>query len=276
MIFFPNCKINIGLYVTEKRNDGYHNIETIFQPVALTDIVEAIVPSTTLAATTITTTGLPITGDANSNLCSKAFHLLQAQYPQIKNVQLHLHKIIPMGAGLGGGSANGAFTLLLLNKLFQLQLTKQQLIDYALQLGSDCPFFIINQTCFATGRGELLTPISIGVKNYTLVIVNPQIHISTAWAFSNITPKPVNNNLQEAIQQPIETWQHTIVNQFEAPAIQQYPEIGSIKNYLYLQGAVYASMSGTGSTVYGIFKQAPTLHFPNHYFVHTNKLLSNA
>lgn len=269
MINFPNCKINIGLYITNKRADGYHTIETIFYPITINDVLE-IIPATPATTPTIqlTTTGLGINGDTSNNLCVKAYNLLQQHYPEkIKPVLMHLHKTIPMGAGLGGGSANGAFTLTMLNKLFQLQLTQQQLVEYALQLGSDCPFFIHNTPCFAIGRGEILQPILLQLATYYFVIVNPNIHVNTAWAFSNITPAQSPINLQQAIQLPIEEWKHTIANQFEAAVIQHHPEIETIKNTLYQHKALYASMSGSGSTVYGIFKEKPTIQFPQHYYV---------
>jgi 4-diphosphocytidyl-2-C-methyl-D-erythritol kinase len=187
---------------------------------------------------------------------------------------MHLHKVIPMGAGLGGGSADGAFALKLINDKFQLQLTQEQLITYALQLGSDCPFFIINKPCFATGRGEIMQPISLDLSAYQLVLVNPQIHIGTGWAFSNITPKVPATSIQHIIQQPVATWKNALVNDFQAPAIQQYPAIGEAIHQLYNQGAVYSAMTGSGSTVFGLFAKdaIPKLSFPDHYFVYRTLL----
>ena len=187
---------------------------------------------------------------------------------------MHLHKTIPMGAGLGGGYADGAFTLVALNQLFNLQLSEQALLDYALQLGSDCPFFIINTPAFATGRGEILKPINVNLDGYYTVIVNPGIAISTKLAFSLITPQVPDTNMEAVICDPVTSWKENLINDFEAPIFNSFPEIANIKETLYQKGAVYASMTGTGSTVYGIFPTSiiDTLDFdfPTHYFVATS------
>lgn len=268
MINFPNCKINIGLNITEKRSDGYHNLQTVFLPVNLQDALEVIV-SNTNEPITFTTSGISIPNEVSNNLCIKAYQLLQKDF-DLPNIKLHLHKTIPVGAGLGGGSADAAFMLRLIDDKFKLNLSLQSLIEYALQLGSDCPFFIINQPCFATGRGEVLTPIAVNLKGYNLLLVNPQIHIATSWAFSKITPTLPNQSLFHLIQQPVETWQHTINNDFEVPVFNEYAEIKNIKVNMQNAGALYASMTGTGSTVFGIFKDDTTtkqlLNFPAHYF----------
>ena len=274
MICFPSCKINLGLRITQKRADGFHALETVFYPITLTDALEIIIePETSAAPLTFTSSGLTINGDPSDNLCYKAYFLLKKDYPSIPNIKMHLHKKIPMGAGLGGGSSDGAFTLVTLNQLFNLQLSEQALLDYALQLGSDCPFFILNTPAFATGRGEILTPTSLDLKGYSIVIVNPGIAISTKLAFSLITPKAPDNNLLAVIQQPITTWKDVLINDFEAPIFNSYPELANIKETLYQNGAVYTSMTGTGSTVYGIFPTSmmDTLrfNFPTHYFVAT-------
>jgi 4-diphosphocytidyl-2-C-methyl-D-erythritol kinase len=265
MVSFPNGKINLGLQVVEKRTDGYHNLQTIFYPIAVMDALE-IIQAPQFA---FTTSGLIINADNNSNLCTKAYKLLQKDF-DLPPVHIYLHKAIPMGAGLGGGSADGAFTLQLLNNKFKLQLTQQQLISYALQLGSDCAFFIINKPCYATGRGEVLTLLETDVlKNMQVVIVNPGIHISTGWAFNNITPCPTTSQLTALWQQPITTWPQNLVNDFEAPVMQAYPAIAAVKNELYAQGALYASMTGSGSTVYGLFEKDKvfTNNFPGVYMV---------
>ena len=284
MVSFPNCKINLGLNIIRKRSDGYHDLETVFYPVLLRDALEVIKVQDTRfknketnnqQPTTInfTSTGLPITGSTNDNLCVKAYQLLQQDFPELPAVQMHLHKVIPMGAGLGGGSADGAFALQLLNEKFQLKLTPQQLIDYALQLGSDCPFFIVNKPCFATGRGEIMQQIDLNLSAYQLIIINPKIHIGTGWAFGNITPKIPEKSIAEIIHQPIENWKEELINDFEKPAIYKYPEIGIIKETLYQQGAVYSAMTGSGSTVFGIFPKHQLLQFafPEHYFVFSSE-----
>ncbi len=262
MVCFPNCKINLGLNITQKRADGYHTIETIFYPINLKDALEVITNNQSDSTQTLhinfSASGIPIPGDTANNLCIKAFQLLRNDFPNIPPIQMHLHKNIPMGAGLGGGSADGAFALKLLNEKYQLNLSQQQLINYAAVLGSDCPFFIINQPSYATGRGEILTPITLDLSAYTFVLVHPNIHINTKWAFEQLTPSKPTNAVDQIIQQPIETWKEQLINDFEAPIIQQYPIIGEIKNTLYKNGAVYASMTGSGSTVFGIFKSKPS------------------
>ncbi len=277
MVSFPNCKINLGLNIIRKRNDGYHDLETIFYPVQLTDALEIICQPSTVDSpqptVNFSSTGLPIHGSESDNLCVKAYYLLQQDFPDLPAITMHLHKVIPMGAGLGGGSADGAFALSLLNDKFQLQLTQAQLIAYALLLGSDCPFFIVNKPCFATSRGEIMQPIDLDLSAYQLVIVNPKIHISTGWAFSNIIPQATKKSIQTIIKQPIESWKNELVNDFQMPAIQAYPAIVEAINILYQQGAVYSAMTGSGSTVFGLFTKGviPKLSFPEHYFVFTSK-----
>ncbi len=274
MICFPSCKINLGLRITQKRADGFHALETVFYPITLTDALEIIIePETSAAPLTFTSSGLTINGDPYNNLCYKAYFLLKKDYPSIPNIKMHLHKKIPMGAGLGGGSSDGAFTLVTLNQLFNLQLSEQALLDYALQLGSDCPFFILNKPAFAKGRGEILTPTTVDLNGYKIIIVNPGIAISTKLAFSLITPKAPDNNLLAVIQQPITTWKDELINDFEEPIFNSFPELANIKETLYQKGAIYASMTGTGSTVYGIFPTSMmdtlSFNFPTHFFIAT-------
>lgn len=251
MVIFPNCKINLGLHITGKRPDGFHELETVFYPVQLKDIVE-VVTSTEFK---FESSGLSIPGDSTNNLCLKAYHLLKQDFPHLPPVHMHLHKIIPMGAGLGGGSADGAFVLRLLNEKYQLNISSQQLIDYAAKLGSDCPFFILNKPAFASGRGELLEPIALDLSSYTFVLVHPGIHVNTKWAFEQIQPKVPTISIKEIIQLPIEEWKLYLQNDFEAPIINQHTEIAEIKSALYADGAIYASMSGSGSSVFGIYPQ---------------------
>jgi len=193
--------------------------------------------------------------------------LLKRDFPLLPAVKMHLHKTIPTGAGLGGGSADGAFTLVLLNKKFNLGIAEEKLIDYALQLGSDCPFFILNRPCFATGRGEFLESIDLNLDTYSFVIVNPGIHISTAWAFQQLTPAQPGSSLREAIQQPVSRWKDLLTNDFEAAVFKHHPELLSVKATLYKSGAIYASLSGSGSCFYGIYpkKIFPLLHFPGSF-----------
>ena len=268
MIVFPNCKINLGLHITRKRSDGFHDLETVFFPVSFYDVLE-IIESSEYNDIIFTATGTPVAGDPENNLCIKAYRLLKKDHPHLPAIKVHLHKIIPMGAGLGGGSADGAYTLKLLNDQFQLGLSIQQLIKYALQLGSDCPFFILNQPSFATGRGETLEPVNLSLKQYVFVLVNPGIHVNTAEAFSKITPAPPGKSIKAIIQQPITTWKDELKNDFEESVSRQYPAISEIKKTLYAKGAIYTSMTGSGSTVYAIFEKnvKSEYSFPSDYFI---------
>jgi 4-diphosphocytidyl-2-C-methyl-D-erythritol kinase len=271
MVNFPNCKINLGLNIINKRTDGYHDLETVFYPIAIKDILEIVTDQEATESENIiyTASGIPVEGNLENNLCCKAYLLLKKDFPQLPSIKLHLHKNIPMGAGLGGGSADGAFTLSLINQKYHLALDQQQLISYALQLGSDCPFFILNKPCLGKGRGELLTEIELDLGQYQFLIVNPGIHISTAWAFSQIKPTKAFYPIDETILIPIGQWKNMLTNDFEAPVVKKYPEIGSIIHQLYANGAVYAALSGSGSSVFGIFPKSymNTPKFPKHYFI---------
>ena len=252
MVRFPNCKINLGLYITNRRSDGYHDLETVFYPVNLCDVLE-IVPA---AHTDMHIYGKEVQGEKQTNLVWKAYELLKNRYRgKVLELDIHLLKNIPMGAGLGGGSADGAFMLSMLNEHYTLGLGKESLSEIALQLGSDCPFFIYNTPQFAKGRGEQMSPLAIDLSGYTLQLVCPQVHISTAAAFSMITPKPAAFDLQQLHTLPVEEWKQYISNDFEAPIFASHPELAGIKEKLYSQGAIYASMSGSGSTLYGIFEK---------------------
>ncbi|HEX6429273.1 MAG TPA: 4-(cytidine 5'-diphospho)-2-C-methyl-D-erythritol kinase [Niastella sp.] len=283
MVVFPNCKINIGLNIVRKRSDGYHDLETIFYPLPLRDALEVVKRETAdgksevgsqrseeqTEPVTFHLSGLPVQGKTEDNLCIKAYNLLKKDHPQLTNIDMYLHKAIPMGAGLGGGSADGAFTLQLLNEKFQLNISREKLLDYSLQLGSDCPFFIINKPCYATGRGELLQAVQLDLSSYSFLVVHPGVHINTGWAFSQLTPAPSSQSLQEIIQQPVTNWRSLLKNDFEAPVCKQHPDLQAIREKLYAAGALYASMTGSGSCFYGIFpkEQLPVLQWPAHYAV---------
>ncbi len=270
MITFPNCKINLGLHITGKRHDGYHNLETIFFPVPLHDGLE-IIQQANQNPLELTVTGLPIEGADQTNICYKAYHLLKKDFPTLPSIKMHLHKHIPTGAGLGGGSADGAFTLLLLNKKFNLGLQEEQLIAYALQLGSDCPFFIKNTPVYATGRGEIMEPVELDLSGHKIVLINPGIHINTRWAFSQLSLVTRNEPLKHSIKLPVPEWKLVLQNDFENPVFQQYPAIKDIKEKLYEAGAVYAAMTGSGSTVFGLFERTSTvqINMPENYFMKT-------
>ena len=269
MVLFPNCKINLGLNIIGKRPDGYHNLETVFFPVNIQDALEVIKSDNTKDEVDISLSGVSIKGNHEDNLCFKAFALLKKDFPQLPAIMVHLHKTIPTGSGLGGGSANGASMLKLLNQKFALGLSTEQLLNYALQLGSDCPFFIINKPCFATGRGELLEPVSIDLSGYKFVLIIPDIHVSTSEAFSLIKFSLHSKSVKQVIRQPIETWKKELRNDFEEPVFEKYPELKSIKAKMYESGAIYASMSGSGGTVYGMFRKETEFQndFPETYFV---------
>lgn len=256
MISFPNCKINLGLRILNKRDDGYHAIESILFPIPFNDILE-IVKSDKSNETIFTTSGLKIPGNKDENLCLKAYNLLKTEY-ELPPVHIHLHKIIPMGGGLGGGSANASFTLILLNDLFKLNLSKDKLSFFASQLGSDCPFFIFETPQYATGRGEILEPVDIDLQGYYLVLLNKGIHVGTQEAYRTVNPKNQYVSLKNIISLPIEKWEKFLINDFEESIFLNYPSLSSIKKYLYEQGAEYAAMTGSGSTMFGIFKKDPS------------------
>ncbi|MBS1497196.1 MAG: 4-(cytidine 5'-diphospho)-2-C-methyl-D-erythritol kinase [Bacteroidetes bacterium] len=269
MVSFPNCKINIGLQILNKRADGFHNLQTIFYPIALKDAVEVITAKQQENQVDFSSTGIKIDADADQNLCIRAYQLLKKDFPQLPSVKIHLHKNIPIGAGLGGGSADAACTLQLLNDTYSLELSDESLKKYSSILGSDVAFFIENSPCVATGRGETLTRISLNLSMYQILIVFPGIHINTGWAFSQLSPlQNKSAQLDTAWQKPVADWKNNISNDFEKVVFTKYPDIEYIKNKFYENGALYASMSGSGSSVYGIFEKemTPQINFPKHYF----------
>jgi 4-diphosphocytidyl-2-C-methyl-D-erythritol kinase len=262
MISFPNAKINLGLHITAKRKDGYHEIETCMVPIPLFDGLEMILDK----KPTWNSTGLDIPGDSKENLILKAEKLLRKDFPNLPNLNIHLHKNIPMGAGLGGGSADGAFALKLMNNLFDLHLDDFFLEEYAAQLGSDCPFFIENTPKIARGRGEILEPIDLSLKGIYLVLINPGIHVGTKEAYAGVTPAPSKIKLEEILADRTR-WKTELVNDFEASIFTNHPEIETIKSIMYAAGAFYAAMSGSGSSVFGLFEKQPSeLESPDHYF----------
>ena len=269
MIVFPNCKINLGLHILQKRADGFHDLETVFYPIPLQDALEIVQDSSYANGIQFTSSGLVVDARPEDNICVKAYKLLEKDHPGLPAVKMHLHKVIPTGAGLGGGSSDGAFALKLLNTKFSLGLNENDLIDYALQLGSDCPFFIKNQSCFATGRGERMETITLHLAAYKIILVNPRIHIPTKEAFSRIIPNNERRSIRDIVGEPVEQWKDILKNDFEDSVFNLHPEIGQIKHKLYLEGAVYASMTGSGSSVYGLFKKdaQPKFNFPSGYFV---------
>jgi 4-diphosphocytidyl-2-C-methyl-D-erythritol kinase len=265
MVGFPNAKINLGLYVTSKRSDGYHDLVSCFYPVDWKEALE-IIPSSSFS---FSSSGMNVPGDSVSNLVVKAYELMKKKY-NVPSSSIHLHKAIPMGAGLGGGSADAAFTLTLLNQLYQLSLTTEELIDLSAQLGSDCAFFIYNSPCIATSRGEVLHPVSFSLKGYEILLIHPGIHISTQQAYAGVTPKPIDFDLEQLLKETPASWKNKLHNQFEEHLFVQFPEVARIKQKLYDSGAEYASMSGSGSAVYGIFRNGHSfqdMEWPENYKV---------
>lgn len=253
MFAFPNAKINIGLFITEKRNDGYHNLKTIFYPLKKIKDALEIVPAKNIN-TSISLSGLTVAGNEKDNLVWKAYRMMKERFPdRVPALDIFLQKAIPMGAGLGGGSADGAFMLRLLNDYCALKLSNEVLAEMSLELGSDCPFFIYNTPQFAEGRGEKMTPISLDLSAFEIKLITPGIHVSTKDAFSKIIPKSPDFDLRTLSLNDIDNWKNYVVNDFETSVFAIHPELKKIKEQLYEEGAIYASMSGSGSAVYGLF-----------------------
>ncbi|MGL1888771.1 MAG: 4-(cytidine 5'-diphospho)-2-C-methyl-D-erythritol kinase [Reichenbachiella sp.] len=250
MLSFPNAKINLGLNVTSKRADGYHNISSVFLPVPWKDALEVVA----FDKLRFESSGLEIPGNANNNLVLKAYQLIKKDF-DIPPVHIHLHKVIPMGAGLGGGSADASFMLKLLNEKFELGIANSQLEIYAKQLGADCPFFIENKPKLVSGIGEVFEEVEIDLSGYQLVIVNPGIHVSTQEAFGGVKPNEPELSIKEIMKMDISKWKDLLKNDFEESVFIHHPKIKAVKEELYQEGAVYASMTGSGSSVYGLFRR---------------------
>lgn len=252
MISFPNAKINLGLHITSKRKDGYHEIETCMVPIPLCDALEMIIDK----KPNWNSSGLAIPGDPKDNLILKAEKLLKKDFQGLPNLNIHLHKNIPMGAGLGGGSSDAAFALKLMNNIFDLHLDDFFLEEYAAKLGSDCPFFIKNTSKIARGRGEILTPIDLSLKDSYLVLINPGVHIGTQEAYAGVTPAAPKVKLEEVLADR-SRWKTELVNDFEESVFKNHPELAELKEKMYSAGAYYAAMSGSGSSVFGLFEEKP-------------------
>lgn len=258
MIRFPIAKINLGLNVVARRPDGYHDVETVFYPVPIKDALEVQVMDELFPSAydcDLKVTNLNIEGDEQKNLVVKAYNLLKRDFPQMGRVHAHLYKVIPTQAGMGGGSSDCAAMILLLNDLFGLKLSEQQMIDYAAKLGADCAFFIIGKPAYAEGIGEKLVPIDLNLSGYYLGVVRPDIPVSTKEAFSLVKPMRPAENCREVVAQPVATWRERLTNDFEQSVFALHPEIGQIKEQLYALGADYAAMSGSGSALFGLFQK---------------------
>ena len=256
MILFPPAKINLGLNVPYKREDGYHEIETCMYPIPFLDILE-LLPAEKFS---FLQTGLVIPGNDSDNLCVKAYNLMKER-SSIPPVYIHLRKEIPMGAGMGGGSADAAYVLKGLNELFELAISVEELEEMAAKLGSDCPFFIKAEPQIAKGRGEIMSSCALTLNGYYLKIVNPGIHIGTREAYAGIQFGVLTKSIKEVVEGPINDWKVDLKNDFETHIFKSYPTLGDIKQQLYDEGAVYAAMSGSGSTMFGIYKTKPSLTF---------------
>lgn len=263
MVTFPNAKINLGLNIIRKRPDGFHDLESCFYPVQWCDALE-ILPG---EETTFDLSGIPVPGNASTNLCLQAYRLLCRDH-RLPPVRMQLHKVIPIGAGLGGGSADCAFALKILNTLFSLHLSEDDLEAYARKLGSDCAFFIRNKPVFATHKGDAFEPLPLNLSGYACVAVYPGIHITTAEAYRNVKATAPSEALKERLQQDISTWKDWVKNDFETALFPLYPILAELKQTMYHHGALYASMTGSGSAVYGLFHEdIPSLQLPAHYLV---------
>lgn len=262
MLVFPNAKINIGLNILEKRPDNFHNIQTIFYPVGLRDALEVVEDNSIANDFEISFSGIEVDAEPKNNLAVKAYLLLKEKY-NLPKIRIHLHKNIPFGAGMGGGSSDAAFMLVLLNNLFEIGLNQEQLMYFSSLLGSDCPFFVLNYPCFATKKGEVLHSIDIDLSEYRIVIAKPEVNIPTKNVYSLITPISNVQSLEELIKLPIEQWKNVVFNDFEKPIFRQNPEIEAIKQKFYDLGAIYSQMTGSGSAVYAFFEKNLNIDFEN-------------
>jgi 4-diphosphocytidyl-2-C-methyl-D-erythritol kinase len=267
MLIYPNCKINLGLNVVEKRTDKYHNIETVFYPINWCDALEIIEDKSANTNFNFTSTGIKIEGELENNLIYKAYQLINTN-KTLPPIKVHLHKVLPMGAGLGGGSADAAFFINTINTKFNLTISEQDRINIASNIGADCAFFINNTPVYATKKGNEFNSIKIDLSDYYILIVYPNTHCNTKLAYDSLKPKPANYNLKEIIENTaVNTWKDVLINDFENSIFAKYPEIQLLKQNMYNNGALYASMSGSGSAVYGIFKTEPTFNLnPNYLF----------
>ena len=262
MLTRPIAKINLGLNVVESRPDGYHNLETVFYPVPVCDALEVFEMDTRFPSQVncdLKVTNITIEGDEQRNLVVRAYNLLKQDFPDLPRVHAHLYKGIPTQAGMGGGSSDCGFMITLLNKMFGLGLTDEQMIQYAARLGADCAFFIINRPCYAEGIGERLQPIALDLSGWYLAVVRPAIPVSTKEAFSLITPQHPKKNSLDIVMQPVESWRDELTNDFEKSVFTLHPQIGAIKDRLYEMGATYAAMSGSGSSLFGLFREPVSL-----------------
>ncbi|MVN79146.1 4-(cytidine 5'-diphospho)-2-C-methyl-D-erythritol kinase [Hymenobacter sp. HMF4947] len=270
MLTFPNAKLNLGLHIIAKRPDGYHELETSFVPLPWADALEVLPTPNAAPDTTLALTGRPVPGALATNLCLKAYALLKADFPALPAAQLHLHKVVPIGAGLGGGSADAAFALRSFNDIFGLQLAPAQLATYARRLGADCAFFLENTPVLATGKGDEFEPLPLDLRGTPYVVVWPGVGISTAEAYRRVRPQAPQHSLRQVLAEPLATWRGRVVNDFEEALAPAYPVLAEVKQQLYAAGAAFASLSGSGSAVFGLWERGatlPPLSWPSPYAV---------
>ena len=278
MLVYPNAKINLGLNIVEKRPDGYHNLETIFYPIGLSDALEIVFPTATDEPYIWQSSGLEVDCPPEKNLCIKALLALCTEAKNrgknVPTVGLHLHKVVPTGAGLGGGSADAAFVIRYVNELLNLGFTNSELERISATIGADCPFFIQNRPQFATGIGDILSPIEVKLAGYWLMLVKPPVSVPTKIAYSKVRPQKPQFSIPEIIDKPITEWKNMLFNDFEESVFSEYPIVGQLKQKMYDNGAIYASMSGSGSSVYGIFFNEPNVNenFTHDFFVWKGRL----
>jgi len=267
MLYYSNAKINLGLNIVNKRADGFHDIETVFYPISINDALEFIESD----VVSLSSSGLEVDCPLEQNLIIKAYSLLQKDF-KLPTLKFHLHKVIPFGAGMGGGSANAAYTLVELNRFFKLNLSEDQLMEYARQLGADCAFFIKNSAVYAEQKGDVFTNLNLDLSDYYILLIHPGFGVSTQEAYANVSPKSPAKNIQEIIKQDISTWETDLENEFEQEIFKKYPVLDQIKTQMYSNGALYAAMSGSGSTVFGIFKNEPNIEGLDNYWFWKGKL----
>ncbi len=267
MISYPNAKINLGLNVVRKRLDGFHDIESVFYPVPWRDILEIIPQKSGKGIVEFTSSGIEIRSGGKPNLCEQVYHLMHEEFG-LPSIKMHLHKLVLIGAGLGGGSADAAFVATMLNDMFDLNLSDDKLEQIVALVGSDCPFFIRNKPAYVTGRGEVIQLFDIDLSGYWIVLVNPQIHIGTKEAYAGIQPSSAEMPLLQSLREDVFEWKDTVANDFEESVFPQYPVLSELKQKLYAKGASYAAMTGSGSTVFGLFDSEPiAIKFDSSYTV---------
>jgi len=272
VVSYPNAKINLGLNVVRKRDDGFHDIESVFFPIPWCDILEIVPDRKCKGEVTFTSSGFHIPTDGKPDLCERVYQLMHEEFG-LFSVKMHLHKVVPIGAGLGGGSADAAFAARMLNEMFQLHVPPKRLEEIVAQVGSDCPFFIRNRPAYVTGRGEVLELFGLNLSCWWMVLINPNIHIGTKEAYAGIVPAEPQHSLKELLKKDVSQWKPGLKNDFEESIFPKHAAIANLKERLYGFGADYASMTGSGSTVFGLFRnEPPQMRFTTEYAVKVLRL----